>query len=108
MAILALKTGVSIVFHRDELDPDTNDGQGVRGPAIEKFKTKFGLSTWEPTVYAVDYDESVRVLTENDDEIYYTTQFVCVAMADVVKRYLDKGTLHDHLIYSYASRRKSQ
>ncbi|KAJ2743471.1 hypothetical protein GGI20_003725 [Coemansia sp. BCRC 34301] len=107
MAVLAFTGGVSTEFHCEEIDPRNHDGLGVRGPAIAKFRSAFGLSTWEPVVYAVDGWSTVQ-LTENNDEISYATRFVCVAMEDVIRPYLDNGTLFDHLMSFYAPRKKSQ
>ncbi|KAJ2866646.1 hypothetical protein GGH94_001372 [Coemansia aciculifera] len=108
MAILVFKRGASTVFHSDQIDTESNGTQDVEELAVKKYKTKFGHGSSEPSVYAVDLDNSVKKLTKSNSKISSSTEFVCVAVDDVVQCYLDSGSLHSHLKSCLAVHRKSE
>ncbi|KAJ2086981.1 hypothetical protein GGI09_006600, partial [Coemansia sp. S100] len=69
MAILVLKHGVSTAIHPDQIDSEDN----VEEVALKKYTTRFGHGSSEPSVYAVDMNNSVMKLTKVNSKISYTT-----------------------------------
>ncbi|KAJ2686482.1 hypothetical protein IWW39_003598 [Coemansia spiralis] len=108
MAILVLKGRSATVFHPDDLDPKIADKRGVKGVAQEIYESVFGLGSYELSVYAVGYDCSVKKLAKKESKISSHTEFVCVAVDDVIDDYLESGSLHSHLRSCFAVYKKSE